>query len=135
MGSITLTGLYTGIQSKLAAGTVLAGLTTRIYNKQAPDSCALPFVIYSQQAGGPMNINPSELSENIIFVRAWGDTDASARGVFDAVDNLLDKATLTVTGFTNIWCARESDLDAVEDQPNGTKRYMYGGLYRIQVDK
>jgi hypothetical protein len=140
MGSITLTGIYTGIYNTLAGGTALTSLvggtvTPRIYNKQAPDAATTPFVIFSQQAGGPMLINPSELSENIIFVRAWGSTDASSRQVFDVIDGLLDKKVLTLTGFTNLWCARENDLDAVEDQPDGTKRYMYGGLYRIQIDK
>lgn len=140
MGSVTLTGLYTGLYSKLAGGTALTSLiggtvTPRIYNKLAPDEAVFPFVLFSQQAGGPMNINPSELTENIIFVRAWGETDASARAVFDAVDGLLDKATLTISGYTNLWCARETDLDNVETLPDGTRRIMYGGLYRIQTDK
>lgn len=140
MGCVTLSGLYTGIYNQLAAGTALTTLiggtvTPRIYNKLAPDDATLPYVLFSQQAGGPMNINPSELTENIIFIRAYSSTDASARQVFDAVDGLMHKATLTISGYTNIWCARDTDLDNVENSPSGEKYYMCGGLYRIQTDK
>lgn len=138
---ITLDAVYTSLYSKLTGGTALTSLvggtvTPRIYNKVAPDNATMPYVVYSLQAGGQLNINPSEMTDHIIYVRAWGATDASARAVQNQVDALLNGGTLTLSNsYSNFWTMREDDIDRVEQQPNGELRYTYGGLYRIRIDK
>jgi hypothetical protein len=133
-----LDALYKALYSKLTGGTALTALlagTTSVYNKQPPDGAALPYVVYNNQGGGPENQNPSAMTNNVIFVRAWAASDAAARAIDAQCDALLSGKTLTVAGATNFWTAREQDLDTIENLPSGEKRYMAGGLYRIRCDQ
>jgi hypothetical protein len=121
------------LNSKLTAGTVL-GAGVNVYRGQANDEAALPYVVFSLQGGGPLNVNPSDLREETYFVRAYAATPLAA-GTLDAtISGLLHNGTLTVTGYTNVRTVRELDLELVETPPNGEKTYMCGGLYRITVD-
>jgi hypothetical protein len=125
--------LSSAIYSKLTAGTVL-GAGVNVYRNQANEGAALPYVVFSLQAGGPMNYNPSDLRDETYFVRAYA-ASASAAGTLDAtISGLLHKGTLTVTGYTNVRTVRELDLELVENPPNEVQKFMCGGLYRITVD-
>jgi hypothetical protein len=122
--------LAAAIYGKLSGGSI--GGTA--YRNQAPEGAALPYAVFSIQAGGPMNVTPSDLRDEVYFVRAYAAT-ASAAGTIDAaISGLLHKGTLTVTGYTNIRTVRELDLELVETQPNGAPVFMAGGLYRISLD-
>lgn len=129
-----LNSLYTGLYNKLSAGTALTALIgTAIYNKQAPDGAALPYVVYSLAGGGPINYCPLRVESDLVFVRAYGSTDASARNIDVQIDVLLHGQTLTMTGgYINIQTWRETDLDLIENLPNNQKIYMAGGMYRIK---
>ena len=133
-----LSPLYTAIYNTLKAGTALISALggTAIYNKQAPDNTAYPYVVFSLQGGGSENQNPSDLENSVVFVRCYADTDAKARDVDEKISALLHKATLTLTGgYTNFWSAREEDLDNVETPPNKKPVFMCGGLYRFRNDR
>lgn len=131
-----LSALYTGIYSKLSAGTALTNLLggTAIYHAHAPDDKDLPYVVFSLQAGGPLLVNPSDMQDHIIWVRAYAATDAGARAANDQISALLHQATLTISGYTNLWTVREEDIDGIEEPPTGAPIYMAGGMYRIKTD-
>lgn len=122
--------LAAAIYSKISGGSI----GCPIYRNQAPEGAALPYVVFSVHAGGPHNINPSDLRDEVYFVRAYAAT-ASQAGTLDAsCSALLHNQVLTVTGYTCIQTKREMDLELVENPPSGAAISMCGGLYRITID-
>lgn len=130
--------IATALYSKLNAGTALTALlagTTSIYNIQAPDNASLDYVVFSLQAGGPMGITPSDLREQVYFVRGYSGTSALRAGSIDSqISSLLHHGSLTVTGYTIMAINRELDYQLVENLPNGQKIWMAGASYRIYLD-
>ncbi|TXH58140.1 MAG: DUF3168 domain-containing protein [Desulfurellales bacterium] len=124
------------IYSKLAANSTLTTLLngTAIYYQQAPDNQALPFVVFSLQAGGPDNINPSDLRNQLYFVRGYAATPALAGSIDAQCSTSLHGATLTVSGYTNFWTVRENDFAMPINEPNGARSNMAGAYYRIRLD-
>lgn len=131
--------LASAIYSKLTAGTIL-GAGVNVYRNQANEGAVLPYVVFSLNAGGPLNINPSDLRDEVVFVRAYASTagtvlGANVAGSIDALaSGALHKQTLTVTGYTCIRTVRELDLELVENPPSGKPIFMSGGMYRISLD-
>jgi len=133
-----LNELNKGIYDTLKAGTALTALlagTTSIYNIQPPDNATRPYVIFNLQGGGDENMTPSRMKNLLYFIRGYSDTSAAAAGSIDTqIDPLLHGQTIKVSGWTNFWLARESDLQNVETLPNGQHIWMAGGFYRIRLD-
>jgi hypothetical protein len=125
----------TAIYSTLAAGTALITELggTAIYQDFAPDGAARPYLIYNHQGGGNENLTHSGLKNNVWFVRGYANTRAKAVAIDAKIDALLNKRTLSITGFTNFWTVRELDQSAVELMPNNSRIYMAGAFYRIRV--
>lgn len=126
-----------GIYSKLSANSTLITLLgggTAIYYQQAPDNQALPFVVFSLQAGGPDNINPSDLRNQVYFVRGYAATPALAGSIDAQCSASLHGATVTVSGYTNFWTVRETEFAMPINEPNGTRSNMAGAYYRIRLD-
>jgi hypothetical protein len=131
--------LNAALYSTLSGGTALTALLggTAIYYLQAPDHAELPYVVWSYQGGGQENINPSDLHDPLVYVRGYSSASPAAASAIDAaVDALLDRQTLAVTGYSNFWTRRESLVPPmVETPPNGAKVYSAGALYRIRLSK
>ena len=127
--------LNTGILSTLSGGTALTGALggTAIYYQQAPDKAALPYVVWNYQGGGDDNLTQSRMKNLLVYVRGYADSPALA-GTIDAYcDELLHGKTITVTGWSNFWTAREEDISLVENLPDNTRIYSEGGIYRIRL--
>lgn len=125
------------IYNKLTQGAELIALlagNTSVYHLQAPTSAKLPYVIFNLQGGGAENINRSDMRNLVYFVRGYADTALKAGNIDAQICLLLHNKSLTVTGYTNYWIARETDLAIVENPPNNKPIYMAGGLYRIRLD-
>jgi hypothetical protein len=125
----------TALFSALSGGTALTAELggTAIYNTQAPDNKALPYVVYSHQGGGPNNITKSDLRENVWYVRAYGPTLAKATAIDRQIDAILNRKALSVSGYACFWCAREQDFQIVETPASGTHIYSAGAFYRIRI--
>ena len=123
--------LYSTLIAGTALITELGG--TVVYQDFAPDGQARPYVIFNHQGGGNENITHAGLKNNIWFVRGFADTREKAVTIGAKIAALLNKRTLTVTGFTNFWTVRELDQSAVELMPNNSRIYMAGAFYRIRV--
>lgn len=129
--------LNASIYSTLTGGTALTALLssgTAVYSQQAPAGAVLPYVVFSLQAGGPVNMTKSDMRDEIMFVRGYATGQAVAGSMDAQISALLHKKSLTVTGFTNFWTARETDLQLVEQTPAGEQVFMAGALYRIRLD-
>ena len=128
------------IYNKLQAGTALSALiagSANVYHLQPPDDTSMPYVIFNLQGGGNENVTPSPLRNLVYFVRGYSTASAAAAGsIRTEINNLLDKQTLTLTdGWVNFWMQAESEIEGIDNMPNGQKAYMAGDLYRIRLDK
>jgi hypothetical protein len=129
--------LNTAIYNKLTGGTALITALggTAIYYQQAEDQAEKPFVVWSYQAGGDENDTANRTKNLVVLVRSFADTSKQAGEIDKLVDDLLHLQPLTVTGWTNFWLARESEVSLIENLPNVEKSYMEGALYRVRLDQ
>ena len=129
--------LNTAIYNQLSAGTALISALggTALYYLQAPDNASQPFVVWSFQSGGDENLTANRTKNNILLVRSFARSAAQAGTIDALVDERLHLQTLSVSGWTNFWTARETDISLIENLPNVEKSYMAGGLYRVRLDK
>ena len=69
----------------------------------------------------------------IYFIRAYTKGSTAEAGNIDTqIDNLLHGKTLTITGRSNFYTAREADFENTEYLGNGEPVYMAGAFYRIR---
>ena len=127
--------LEKGIYSLLSAGTALTTELggTAIYNKIAPSGTSLPCVIFQWQGGGDENLTPGRQRSPVYTIKAVASTQAKATAIDGHIDTLLQHGTITVTGYTNFWTAREGDVNYVETDAGGKPTYHIGGMYRIRI--
>lgn len=128
--------LNAAIDARLTGGTALITALggTAIYYQQAPDNASKPFVVWNYQGGGDENETPNRTKNLVVLVRSFASTAKTAGEIDKAVDDLLHLQTLSVTGWTNFWLARESEVSLIENLPNVEKSYMEGALYRVRLD-
>ncbi len=132
-----MNALNAGIHNTLKGGTALTSLLggTAIYYEQAPDNTPFPYVVFSIQGGGDLNLSPSRMKDILYFVRGYSKTSPANAGSIDAAcDALLHGKTLTVTGWNNYNTQRETDIENTEVDSAGQTIYMAGGVYRISID-
>lgn len=129
------TAIYSRLQGGTALTTLLAG-TTSVYHLQAPEGAAYPYCVWNIQGGGDENLDANRTKNLVVFVRGYSKTSAAQAGSVDSqIDTLLHLSPLTVSGWTNIWLARETDLETVQTEASGQVIHMAGGMYRVRLDK
>lgn len=128
------TAMYSRLNGATAITALLSG-TTAIYALQAPEGATLPYIVYNIQGGGDVNDTSNRLKNLVVSVRAYATTNARAGSIDSQIDTALHFVPFTnVTGYTNIWLARETDIETVENPPTGTQVFMNGGMYRTIFD-
>lgn len=134
-----MTALNSAIVSRLGTITALTNLlaagSASIFNMQAPEGANYPYVVFSLQAGNDLNDNPHRTKSLVVFIRGYSQTSAKNAGSIDAqIDTALHLVPFSnVSGWTNTWLARETDLETVENPPTGTQVFMQGGMYRSRI--
>lgn len=128
------TAIYSKLQGTSAIRSLLAG-TTAIYHMQAPEGQAYPYIVFNVQGGGDENQSQHRTKNLVVFVRAYSAVSPAQAGSIDAqVDTALHLVPLTVTGWSNFWLARETDIELVENEPNARPIYTVGGMYRVRLE-
>jgi len=126
-----------GLYSKLSADTALVALLsagTPIFQEgNVPPGTSRPYVTF-WGTGGPDNITPSDLRTFVYGVKGIADTLERAADIDARIDALLHNNSITVSGYTNIWLAREAEVRYPEAAPNGNRIHHYGAYYRIRID-
>lgn len=128
--------LETGLYSKLSTDNDLIEELggTAIYNKQAPQSPGSAYVVFGWQGGGDENESPRRLRNVLYQIKGIARRQSTAASIDSKLDAALHLQTLTVSGFSNIWMAREGDINYVEQDSGGVTWYHVGGMYRILID-
>ena len=128
------TAIYSKLQGTSAIRSLLAG-TTAIYHMQAPEGQAYPYIVFNVQGGGDENQSQHRTKNLVVFVRAYSAVSpAQAESIDAQVDTALHLVPLTVTGWSNFWLARETDIELVENEPNARPIYTVGGMYRVRLE-
>lgn len=131
--------LETALRAALTSqGSVTSLLATvgSVFNIVVPDGYAYPVIVFNLQGGGDLNDTPRRAKEPVYQVKAISAVSMFQAGQIDAaVDAVLHDGALSVSGWTNYWCARESDVRYAELAQDGKRFYHSGGLYRIGISK
>ncbi len=131
----TSASLYTTLQAGTALTARLAG-TTSIYSDQAPDNATFPYIVFNHQGGGPDNIAPVNLENNLWYMRVYSTTSQKdATEIFDLADQRINRVALTISGYKTFWCNRETNIRLVENLPSGERIFSCGGVYRVRTSE
>lgn len=73
--------------------------TGKVFNVQAPEGTARPYVVYNIASGGPTNETPREGLDVTVTVKCVAVTAASAQTVADIIKGLLHNAEVAAAGW------------------------------------
>ncbi len=115
-------------------GTPPSGYSKSIYDGEAPASANYPFVIINRQSGNPtyaMATTPAYETDIWLVKGVDRNTTAdTAEAIAARLDALLTDGVLSISGATQLYTRRESDVDYQEDQ-DGRVYHHVGSLYRL----
>ena len=126
-----------GLYTKLGADTALIselGGETAVYNRHAPQGVSRPYVVFFHAGGGHENLNPSDLQNHVYLVKGVSDGSKEAGTIDGLCKAALHKQTITVSGYTNFYTARENEVQTTEITREGVAVYHTGAYYRIRID-
>lgn len=129
--------LWTALYSRLTAATAVTvklASTTSVYDSGVPQGASYPLIVFQQQAGGFETVDPHSRHDKLVTVKAiTADGFKTAEEIDAAILAALDNNKLSVTGHTNIWQRRTSDVRYAEADPAGNAYYHVGGIYRLRL--
>ena len=114
-------------------GTAAPGYTKSIYYQQAPEKAGFPYVIFSKQSSVPRYALASKMMDNDLWlIKAVdrSDTADTADNIASRLDALLTDASLSISGKTQLYLRRESDVDYPENA-DGVVYHHAGSLFRL----
>lgn len=126
--------LYQKLNTASVTGSLADG-SASLRHAVAPPGDRFPFVIFNKVSGTPTRRFGGNAFDSQIWLVKVVTRDSSssvAEDVAKAIDDLLDFGTLTITGGTLLFLARESDVDYVETSGDQSYRH-HGANYRIAV--
>ena len=112
--------------------------TGGVYNMVARQNTAPPYVIF--QAMSKVDdywAYTQRGAEAIYMVKAVSQAALSVKEATDIdtqIDTLLQDVSLSITGFSHLYCRRESDIYFTEDLQGDTYQHI-GGTYRVIADE
>jgi len=118
-------------------GTPAPGRTHGIYYQIAPADAGFPYVIFQKQAGTPtytFKAGHAAIDTEVWLIKGVattpGDPSDQADTISSRLDALLTDGTVTISGATQMYLRRESDVDYSE--VNEGQEYKHSGaLFRL----
>lgn len=114
-------------------GTPPTGYSKSIYYQQAPQGAQFPYVVFSKQAGTPRyGLGARAYDNDIWLIKAVdrNDTADPTDNIASRLDALLTDSTLSISGRTQLYLRRESDIDYPEEVDGVTYRHA-GSNFRL----
>ena len=105
----------------------------QVYYLTAPEGASLPYIIFDYVNEGDDNETPHRSKDCAVSIKAYAASSSAAETIDGQIDTALHNKTLSITGWTNFWCARENGYSFVETDASGRKTYMSGADYRIRA--
>ena len=117
--------------------SVLDKATGGIWNTQVPQNVDPPWVVF--QAVSKLDDYPTFTirgANALYMIKAVSDSPypKEASAIDTLVDAVLQNAALSITGFSLLWCRRESDIYLTEAR-GGVNWTQTGGMWRIVADE
>lgn len=116
------------------------GYAQNIWHQQAHDAADHPFVIFQKQSGTPRYALGARAYDNELWlvkgvVRKSDSAAQSADDVADAISSrlnaLLTDGTISISGSTQLYLRRESDIEYTETSEGQPRILHAGALYRL----
>jgi hypothetical protein len=107
-----------------------------VFNTIAPQGTGTPYVVFKFVSKVDEHSFNGRFADAVYAVKVVTDRPwpKDAEDVDTQIDTLMEDAALSITGFSTIYCRRESDFDLTEEM--GGKFFTHvGGLYRIMADQ
>lgn len=107
-----------------------------VHNMVARQGTPPPFVVFQAMSKEDEHTFNGRFANMVYMVKAvakntWPKT---ALDVDTVIDTTLEDATLTISGFTQLLCRRQSDIYFVEEHGGDVWQHI-GGLYRVIADQ
>lgn len=135
---MNVNALKTGLYNKLTGDATLMGLlasATGVYDKQAPQGAALPYVIFQKQTGVPKyTMAGLAYDDSFFLVKAVTDSPSaqSAGVIAERIDTVLQDATLSLSTGSLMVLRRQQDVEYAETTDGRTYQHV-GAMYLIGV--
>ena len=128
--------LDTALYAALNVAAVIAQATGGVWNSLAPRSANPPYVIF--QAASKVEeyrFDGRGMTARYIVKAVSREPWRKLASTVDTqIDAALQDATLTITGFTQLLCRRETDFYLAEEREGELWQHV-GGVYQIMVDQ
>jgi hypothetical protein len=124
--------LYTKLNTA-SVTSLLASGSASIIHAVAPPSGTYPLLVFSKSSGTQVNAFGDEAYKTTLWLIkaiAKGKSASTAEDIDKAVFDLLNFASLTISGSVSLAVFRESDVEYPETQGDDIYHHV-GGLYRI----
>ena len=126
-GDSTLTALL---------GTAGAGYSQSIYYQQAPTDADFPYVVFFQSAGTPtytFDVGHAQMDDEVWTIKGVDRAESAdaADNIAGRLDALLTDGTLTISGASQLYLRRESDMPAFSEIVDGIRYIHAGALFRL----
>ena len=127
--------IYSRLNTSAVTNLLAAG-SASLFHIQAAENASYDYVVWNIQGGGDENLSPHRTKNLLVFIRAYSVSGAAQAGSIDAqIDTALHLVPLTVTGWSDLWLARETDIELVETEESGRPIFTAGGIYRLLLEK
>lgn len=136
---MALITLENGVYARLIAGTALTALiggtaSPRVYNLQAPSGATLPYVVFFMVDGRIPNESPRQDVDYLYQVEAWAETRASAEAIQKEIFTVLDRQSVTVSGWSNYDTKCRGIVTTLENEA-GRQYWRHAGEYQFLMTK
>ena len=113
-------------------GSAASGYSQNVYYQQAPAGASYPLVIFSKQSGTPTYAMTASFDEEVWLIKGVDRNTSpdAVEAIASRLDALLTDGSLSISGRTQMYLRRESDVDYVETDEGQTYRHS-GSLYRL----
>lgn len=131
-------GLYAALAASTALTSLLSGGTASpsIYNTQAPQGAAPPYVVFNQQSGNTVYTLTGVAYDDVEYqVQAitTGPSMASASAIQAAFDAVLNDGTVAASGYGVMYLRRRARVSYAETV-DGQRYNHRGHVYRVMAD-
>lgn len=114
-------------------GTPAPGYSKSIYYQQAPQGARFPYIIFNKQSSVPRYAIGARAYDNDVWlIKAIdrSDTADAADNIASRLDALLTDSSLSISGKTQLYLRRESDVDYSETADGVLYRHA-GSTFRL----
>lgn len=126
--------LSTLLTDDAALVELLRGDTTAIWNKIAPDSAELPYVVFDAD-DVELNDTPRRARDIRVNIMAVDMRSAQQAAQIDArIDALIHQQELSVTGFNIWWQRRVRGISFEENTDSGRVNWHVGAEYLVRME-